>query len=68
MDCEVENRQAINEGFVITVLDNTRNMPKKGQVVYNPSYHVAHFSCKMFECEGISCCLILCVLKRKVLH
>ena len=68
MDCEVEDRQAIDEGFVITILDNTRNMTKKREVVYNPFDHVAYCSCKMFECEGIPCCHILCILKVKALH
>jgi len=67
MDCEVEDRQAIDEGFIITVVVNTRNRGKKRQVVYNPSDYVAHCSCKMFECEGIPCCHILCVLKGKAL-
>jgi len=68
MDCEIEVRQAIDEGFVNTVVDNTRNKTKKRQVMYNPSNHVAHCSCKMFECEGILCCHILCVLKGKALR
>ena len=62
MDCEVEDRQATNGGFVITIFDNTRNMANKREVVYNPFDHVAHCSCKIFECEGIPC-HILCVLK-----
>ena len=28
---------------------------------------MVHCSCKMFECEGIVCCHILCVLKGKPL-
>jgi len=48
MDCEIEDRQPIDEGFVITVIDNTRNTSKKRQVTYNPSNHMAHCSCKMF--------------------
>jgi len=68
MDCEIEDRQAIDEGFVITVVDNTRNKTKKRQVMCNPSNHMAHCSCKMFECEGIPCCHILCVLKGKPLR
>jgi len=68
MDCEVEDRQAIDEGVVITILDNTRNMTKKREVVCNPSVHVAYCSCKVFECEGIPCCHILCILKGKALH
>jgi len=67
MDCEIEDRQPIDEGFIITVVDNTRNKSKKRQVTYNPSNHMAHCSCKMFKCEGIGCCHILCVLKRKPL-
>ena len=53
MNCEVEDKQAINEGFVITVLDNTRNVAKKRKVIYNPSDYMVHCLCKMFECEGI---------------
>jgi len=63
MDCEIEDRQPIDEGFIITIVDNTRNKSKKRQVTYNPSNHMVHCSCKMFECEGIVCCHILCVLK-----
>jgi len=68
MDCEIEDRQAIDEGFVITVVDNTRNKTQERQVMYNPSNHVAHCSYKMFECEGIPCRHTLCVLKGKGLR
>ena len=68
IDCEIENRQPIDDGFIITVVDNTRNKSKKRQVTYNPSNHIAHCSCKMFECEGIVCSHILCVLKGKALR
>ena len=68
MDCEIEERQAINEGFVITIAKNSQNMAKKRQVIYNPSNHEAQCSCKMFECEGIPCCYKLYVLKGKALH
>ena len=64
---EVEDRQAIDEGFVITIVENTRNMGKKRQIVYNPSDHVALCSCKIFEWEGIPYNHILCVLKGKFL-
>jgi len=37
MDCEIEERQAINEGFVITIVDNSQNRAMKRQVIYNPS-------------------------------
>jgi len=63
VNCEVEDIQVIDESVVIAVVDNTRNMAKKRQVIYNPSNHVAHCSCKMFECEAISYCQIWCVLK-----
>ena len=36
MDCDIDDRQAIDEGFIITVVDNTRNKTKKRQVMYNP--------------------------------
>ena len=36
--------------------------------MYNPSSHVAHYSYKMFECEGIPCHHMLCVLKDKGLR
>ena len=52
MDCEIEDRQPIDEGFIITIVDNIRNKSKKRQVTYNPCNHMAHCSCKMFECEG----------------
>lgn len=65
MDCEVEDRQARDEGFSITILDNSRNRATKRQVIYNPSNHVAHCSCKMFENEGIPYYHILCILKGK---
>ena len=68
MDCEIEDRQPIDEGFTITVIHNTRNTSQKRQVTYNPSNHMAHCSCKMFECQGIPCCHILCVLKGKALR
>jgi len=68
MDCEIEDRQPIIEGFIITVVDNTRNKSKKRPVIYNPSNPMAHCSCMMFECEGIVCCHILCVLKGKPLY
>ena len=68
MDCEIEDSQPIDEGFIITVIDNTRNMSKKRQVTYNPSNRMTHCSCKMFECQGILCSHILCVLKGKALH
>jgi len=68
MDYEIEYRQPIDEGFIITVVDNTQNKSKKRQVTYNPSNHMAHCSCKIFESEGIPCCHILCVLKGKALH
>jgi len=29
MDCKIEDKQTIDEGFVITVVDNTRNKTKK---------------------------------------
>ena len=50
------------------MVDNSQNMGKTRQVIYNPSNHVAHCSCKMFDCEGIPCCHILCILKGKVLR
>jgi len=62
MDYEIEDRQIIDEGFIITVIDNTRKKNKKRQVTYNPSNHMEHCSCKMFESECISCCHMLCVL------
>jgi len=68
MDCEIEDRKPIDEGFIITEVDNTRNKNKKRQVTYNPSNHMTHCSCKMFECEGILCCHILSVLKGKPLR
>jgi len=68
MDCKIEERQATDEGFAITIANNNQNRVTKRHVTYNPSTHVAHYSCKMFECEGIPCCHILCVLKGKALH
>jgi len=29
MDCKIEDRQSIDEGFIITVVDNIRNKSKK---------------------------------------
>lgn len=52
---------------MVTVVDNGNSRGVKGQVLYNPSNHVAHCSCKMFEYEGILCHHILCVLKGKSL-
>jgi len=68
IDGEIEDRELVDEGFIITVVDNTRNKSKKRQVTYNPSNHMARCSCKMFECEGILCYHILCVLKGKALR
>ena len=68
MDCEVENKQEVEEGLLIYVIDSSRSRGKSRQVVYDPSNHAAHCSCKMFECEGIPCCHILCILKGKVLR
>ena len=66
MDCEIEDRKAIQEGFSIAIADSSKKGGKTRQVIYNPLDHVAHCSCKMFECEGIPCRHILCVLKAKV--
>jgi len=68
MDCEVDDKQVLEDGHVISIVDNSHNMGVKRQVVYNPSNHVAHCSCKKFECEGIPCRHILCVLKGKGLR
>jgi len=66
MDCEVDDKKEIEEGFLITIANSSRKGGKRRQVVYNPSDHVAHCSCKMFECEGIPCRHILCILKAKL--
>ena len=66
MDCEIEDRKEIQEGLLIAIADSSKKGGKTRQVIYNPSDHVAHCSCKMFECEGIPCRHILCVLKAKV--
>jgi len=68
MDCEIENKHEIQEGVLISVVDNSRNRNKTRKVRYDPSNHVAHCSCKMLQCEGISCCHILCILKTKGLR
>ena len=65
MDCEVDEKKVIEEEHVISIGDNSQNRGVKRQVVYNASNHVAHCSCKKFECEGIPCRHILCVLKGK---
>ena len=66
MDCEVDDKKEIEEGFLITIADSSRKDRKRRQVIYNPSNHIAHCSCKMFECEGIPCRHILCILKAKL--
>uniref|UniRef100_A0A7C9D5U2 SWIM-type domain-containing protein n=1 Tax=Opuntia streptacantha TaxID=393608 RepID=A0A7C9D5U2_OPUST len=68
MDCEVDDKQVLEDGHVISIVDNSHNMGVKRQVVYNTSNHVAHCSCKKFECEGIPYRHILCVLKGKGLR
>jgi len=68
MDCEVDDKQVLEDGHVISIVDNSHNRGVKREVVYNPSNHVAHCSCKKFECEGIPCHRILCVLKGKGLR
>ena len=35
MDCEIEDRQPIDEGFIITVIHNTRNTSQKREVTKN---------------------------------
>jgi len=60
MDCEVDDKQVLEDGHVISIVDNSHNMGVKRQVLYNPSNHVVHCSCKKFECEGIPS-LIHCV-------
>jgi len=49
MDCEIENKHEVQEGVLIYVVDNSRNRNKTRQVMYDPSNHVAHCSCKMLE-------------------
>jgi len=68
MDCEIADKQVTEEGHVVTIVDNGHSRGVKRQVVYDLSNHVAHYSCEMFECEGIPCRHILCVLKGKGLH
>ena len=68
MDCEIDDKQVIDESHVITIVDNGHSRGVKRQVIYNPSNHVAQCSCKMFECERIPCRHILCVLKGKGLR
>jgi len=66
MDCEVDDKKEIEEGFLITIVDSSRKDGKRRQVIYNPSNHIARCSCKMFESEGIPCRHILCILKAKL--
>ena len=66
MDCEVDDKKEIEEGFLITIADSSRKDGKRRHVIYNPSTHIAHCSCKMFECEGIPYRYILCILKAKL--
>jgi len=66
MDCEVGEKKEIDEGFLITIADSSRKDRNSRQVIYNPSNYIAHYSCKMFECEGIPCRHILCILKAKL--
>jgi len=66
MDCEIEDRKEIQEGLLIAIADSSKKGDNTRQVISNPSDHMAHCSCKMFECEGITCRHILCVLKAKV--
>ncbi|XP_056685544.1 protein FAR1-RELATED SEQUENCE 5-like [Spinacia oleracea] len=65
MDCEVEDKKETEEGLVITISNHARKNGKMREVVYNSLSHVARCSCKMFQCEGIPCRHILCILKGK---
>ncbi|XP_056688472.1 uncharacterized protein [Spinacia oleracea] len=49
MDCEVEDKKETKEGLVITIANHSRKNGKMREVVYNPTSHVAHYSCKMFQ-------------------
>jgi len=51
MDCEVDDKQVIEERHVITIVDNSQNWGIKNQVAYNLHNQVGNCSCKMFECE-----------------
>jgi len=66
MDCEIEDKKEIEEGFLIIVVDSGKKGSNVRHVIYNYSNHVAHCSCKMFECKGIPCHHILSILKAKV--
>jgi len=66
MDCEEDDKKETEEGFLITIADSSRKDGKRRQVIYNRSNHIAHCSCKMFECEGIPYCHILCILQVKL--
>lgn len=66
MRCEIEDKKEIEEGFKIIIADTSKKDGRMRQVLYNPLDHVARYSCKMFECEGIPCRHILCILKAKL--
>ena len=65
MNCEIEDKKEIKEGFLIVVVDSSKKGSDARHVIYNLFDHVVHCSCKMFECEGIPCHHILCIFKAK---
>ncbi|XP_021743202.1 protein FAR1-RELATED SEQUENCE 1-like [Chenopodium quinoa] len=67
MDFEIEEKKDVDEGQLIIIADVSYKNSKTRKIIYNPLNHIAQCSCKMFECEGIPCRHILCVLKGKCL-
>ncbi|KAJ1380059.1 Zinc finger, PMZ-type [Sesbania bispinosa] len=72
VDCGFEETKEDNGHLLIVILEqlmvNGNKVSKHRKVVYNPSNHIAHCSCKMFESEGMPCRHILLLLKGKVLN
>ncbi|KAL2930456.1 Protein FAR1-RELATED SEQUENCE 5, partial [Bienertia sinuspersici] len=67
MDCEIEEKKEVDDGLLIKVIDVSYKSHKIRHLSYSPQNYIVHCSCKMFECEGIPCRHILCVLKGKCL-
>jgi len=62
----MDDKKEIEEGFLITIANSNRKDGKGRQVIYNPVDNVVYCSCEMFECKGIPCRHISCILKAKL--
>jgi len=56
--CEVDDKKVTEYRHVLSTVNDSQNTGVKRHIVYNPSNHVAHCSCKMFD---VSHAVIYCV-------